>query len=111
MDINQTNSDDADFQMDIPTDMYIETDSGISIYLKDYGEGKPVILIHGWPLSGEMWEYQIETLVNAGLRSRRRSLIERYPDRSEEQIDEELGFIDADAAQRAPTFGLGGGGA
>jgi pimeloyl-ACP methyl ester carboxylesterase len=68
MDINQSNSDDSDYQLEIPTDMYIETDSGISIYLKDYGEGKPVILIHGWPLSGEMWEYQIETLVKAGLR-------------------------------------------
>ncbi|HEX9978965.1 MAG TPA: alpha/beta hydrolase [Flavobacterium sp.] len=57
-----------EFGMDIPTDMYIETDSGISLYIKDYGEGPPVILIHGWPLSGEMWEYQVETLVNGGFR-------------------------------------------
>lgn len=34
----------------------------------DYGKGKPVVLIHGWPLSKEMWEYQLEPLVNAGLR-------------------------------------------
>lgn len=43
--------------------MYIETESGISLYVKDYGQGKPVILIHGWPLSGDMWESQIEALV------------------------------------------------
>ncbi len=62
--------EDEDFEemTDIPTDMYIETDSGMSLYVKDYGEGLPVILIHGWPLSGEMWEYQIESLVNAGFR-------------------------------------------
>ncbi len=34
----------------------------------DYGEGKPVVLIHGWPLSKEMFEYQLEALVGAGLR-------------------------------------------
>src|SRR5580704_8793728 len=34
----------------------------------DYGKGKPVVLIHGWPLSKEMWEYQVEALVVAGLR-------------------------------------------
>lgn len=34
----------------------------------DYGQGKPVILIHGWPLSKEMWEYQVDDLVAAGLR-------------------------------------------
>ncbi len=34
----------------------------------DYGKGKPVVLIHGWPLSKEMWEYQLEPLVDAGFR-------------------------------------------
>ncbi|HEX8268437.1 MAG TPA: alpha/beta hydrolase [Flavobacterium sp.] len=52
----------------IASDVYIETDSGVSLYVKDYGEGVPVILIHGWPLSGEMWEYQIEFLVQSGCR-------------------------------------------
>lgn len=40
----------------------------IKISYEDYGEGKPVVLIHGWPLSKEMWEYQLEPLVNAGFR-------------------------------------------
>ncbi len=44
------------------------TGEEVEISYKDYGNGRPVVLIHGWPLSKEMWEYQIEDLVNAGLR-------------------------------------------
>lgn len=44
-------------------DKYIETAPNVKLYVKDYGEGKPVILIHGWPISNEMWEYQMEALV------------------------------------------------
>jgi pimeloyl-ACP methyl ester carboxylesterase len=44
------------------------TGEEIRIAYSDYGKGKPVILIHGWPLSREMWEYQLDDLVNAGLR-------------------------------------------
>lgn len=40
----------------------------LQISYKDYGQGRPVVLVHGWPLSKDMWEYQIEDLVNAGLR-------------------------------------------
>jgi len=40
----------------------------VRIYFSDYGNGKPVILIHGWPLSSQMWEYQINDLVNSGHR-------------------------------------------
>lgn len=40
----------------------------LQISYKDYGQGRPVVLIHGWPLSKDMWEYQIDDLVNAGLR-------------------------------------------
>lgn len=52
---------------------YIETTSeekgkNIKLYYEDYGEGKPVILIHGWPLSHRMWEYQINEVVEAGFR-------------------------------------------
>jgi non-heme chloroperoxidase len=45
------------------TDKFIETAPNVNLYVKDYGTGAPVILIHGWPLSNEMWEYQIENLV------------------------------------------------
>lgn len=40
----------------------------IQLSYKDYGNGRPVVLIHGWPVSKDMWEYQIDDLVNAGLR-------------------------------------------
>ncbi len=40
----------------------------IQIYYEDLGEGKPVVFIHGWPLSGSMWEYQVTQLSKAGLR-------------------------------------------
>lgn len=44
------------------------TGEEIQLSYKDYGEGRPVVLVHGWPLSKDMWEYQLEDLVNAGLR-------------------------------------------
>jgi len=40
----------------------------VKISYEDYGAGDPVILIHGWPLSKEMWEYQLEPLIDAGFR-------------------------------------------
>ncbi len=40
----------------------------LHIFYTDMGSGKPVILIHGWPLSHEMWEYQCEYLVENGFR-------------------------------------------
>lgn len=50
------------------SDKYIQTAPNAKLYVKDYGSGKPVILIHGWPLSNEMWEYQVETLVENNFR-------------------------------------------
>jgi non-heme chloroperoxidase len=44
------------------------TGEEIKLSYCDYGRGNPVVLIHGWPLSKEMWEYQLGDLVNAGLR-------------------------------------------
>lgn len=44
------------------------TGEEIKLSYCDYGRGNPVVLIHGWPLSKEMWEYQLGDLINAGLR-------------------------------------------
>jgi non-heme chloroperoxidase len=44
------------------------TGEPIELSYCDYGQGQPVVLIHGWPLSKEMWEYQLHALVGAGLR-------------------------------------------
>lgn len=46
----------------------IEKGASIQLAYQDYGSGKPVILIHGWPLSHAMWEHQIPFLVEAGYR-------------------------------------------
>ncbi|MGG9962743.1 alpha/beta fold hydrolase [Ferruginibacter sp. SUN106] len=40
----------------------------VRIYYEDLGKGKPVVFIHGWPLSGSMWEYQVTQLPQHGLR-------------------------------------------
>ena len=40
----------------------------IDLYYQDCGEGPAVVLIHGWPLSHRMWEYQINALTEAGYR-------------------------------------------
>ena len=40
----------------------------VELYYEDWGHGQPIVLIHGWPLSHEMWEYQISDLVDAGFR-------------------------------------------
>ncbi|MEN6670930.1 alpha/beta hydrolase [Psychrobacter sp. B38] len=38
----------------------------VDIYYEVQGSGKPVVLIHGWPLSGRAWERQLPALVEAG---------------------------------------------
>ena len=38
------------------------------IFYKDWGKGKPVILIHGWPVNADMWEHQAIALASAGYR-------------------------------------------
>ncbi len=45
-----------------------ENNAPIELHYDDYGTGHPVVLIHGWPLSGRSWENQVPALVNAGYR-------------------------------------------
>jgi len=45
-----------------------ENSGNIDIYYEDHGTGKPIVLIHGWPLSGASWEKQMPVLLNAGFR-------------------------------------------
>ena len=39
-----------------------------NIFYQEYGMGKPVLFIHGWPLNHEMWEYQLAELPKHNLR-------------------------------------------
>jgi pimeloyl-ACP methyl ester carboxylesterase len=45
-----------------------ENTTPIDLYYEDHGAGKPVVLIHGWPLSGASWEKQTTALLAAGYR-------------------------------------------
>lgn len=40
----------------------------VQLFYQDIGRGRPVVLIHGWPLSHEMWEYQINELPKHNIR-------------------------------------------
>src|SRR5580700_8663724 len=43
-----------------------ENSTSIEVYYEDHGSGSPVVLIHGWPLSGASWEKQTAALLAAG---------------------------------------------
>src|SRR4030095_2447217 len=45
-----------------------ENSGGIDLYYEDHGSGDPVVLIHGYPLSGASWEKQVPALLAAGHR-------------------------------------------
>jgi non-heme chloroperoxidase len=45
-----------------------ENSGSIELHYEDHGAGKPVVLIHGWPLSGRSWEKQVPALLEAGHR-------------------------------------------
>ncbi|MFC0410184.1 alpha/beta fold hydrolase [Roseomonas elaeocarpi] len=47
---------------------FIETRDGTPLFHRDWGSGRPVVLIHGWPLNADMWEYQAPVLAGEGLR-------------------------------------------
>jgi pimeloyl-ACP methyl ester carboxylesterase len=51
---------------------FVETSDRTRLFYKDWGTGNPgkeaVIFLHGWPLSGDMWEYQMPVLAAAGFR-------------------------------------------
>ncbi len=46
----------------------IEAADKTQIFYNDWGTGRPVVLIHGWPLDSDMWEYQSVFLASQGLR-------------------------------------------
>lgn len=57
----------ADTAQSIQTD--VATASSVLLHIEDSGgSGRPVVLIHGWPLSAQAWEAQVDTLKGAGYR-------------------------------------------
>src|SRR6266851_7672338 len=47
----------------------VENGTDIEIYYEDHGGGRPVVLIHGYPLNGRSWERQQRELLAAGFRA------------------------------------------
>src|SRR5881227_3723345 len=45
-----------------------ENSGSIDLYYEDHGSGRPVVLIHGYPLSGRAWDKQVPVLLGAGHR-------------------------------------------
>lgn len=48
---------------------FIEVEKNVKLHVSDLGEGDPVVLIHGWPLSDVMYEYQYADLLKNGFRA------------------------------------------
>ncbi len=48
---------------------YITTSDNTELYIKEWGSGRPVILMHGWPLSADSWDDQSVAIANAGYRA------------------------------------------
>ncbi len=48
---------------------YIKTQDGTKLYVKLWGTGRPVILMHGWPLSADTWDDGAMALAEAGFRA------------------------------------------
>jgi non-heme chloroperoxidase len=45
-----------------------ENSGSIELYYEDHGSGQPVVLIHGYPLSGRAWDKQVPVLLDDGRR-------------------------------------------
>jgi non-heme chloroperoxidase len=47
----------------------ITTRDGVDLYVKDWGTGRPVILLHGWPLSADTFDHLAMAIADAGMRA------------------------------------------
>jgi pimeloyl-ACP methyl ester carboxylesterase len=47
---------------------FLEAADGTALFTTDSGVGRPVVFVHGWPLSSAMWEYQIPMIAAQGYR-------------------------------------------
>src|SRR3954469_18138967 len=45
-----------------------ENSAPIEIHYEDHGSGRPIVLIHGYPLDGNAWEHQEAVLLHNGFR-------------------------------------------
>ena len=48
---------------------YITTKDSVNLYVKDWGQGRPVVMAHGWPLSADSFDDLSLTIADAGMRT------------------------------------------
>jgi pimeloyl-ACP methyl ester carboxylesterase len=48
---------------------FVTTPDGTRLFVKDWGQGQPVILMHGWPLSADTWDFSAMAIAEAGFRA------------------------------------------
>jgi len=48
---------------------YLTTQDGTEIYYKDWGNGRPVVFSHGWPLNADAWDNQANLVASTGYRA------------------------------------------
>jgi pimeloyl-ACP methyl ester carboxylesterase len=44
------------------TDSFIRTADGANLFYRSWGKGRPVVFLHGWAVSGSIWQYQMTAL-------------------------------------------------
>ena len=57
-----------DIQPQIARAEYVEVEPNVRLHVTDAGNGQIIVLIPGWPLSDEMYEYQYTDLINHNFR-------------------------------------------
>ena len=48
---------------------YVQTDDAVSLFVRDWGEGEPVLFCAAWALSSVAWQYQMISVVDSGRRA------------------------------------------
>ena len=48
---------------------YVTTSDGTELYYTDQGEGQPIVMSHGWPLSSDAWQVELKLFADAGYRA------------------------------------------
>ena len=87
---------------------------GVTLHVRDSGEGPPVVLLHGWPDTGDLWARQSRTLVAGGYRtivpdlrgfgaSGKPAEVAAYEPRA--QVGDVVGILDALGVERAHLVG------
>ena len=48
---------------------FVEVEPGVRLFVQDWGSGKPIVFVHGWPSNHRIVEYQLLPLANRGFRT------------------------------------------